>query len=122
MKKIVFIILTSLTISSCTSCFSEKEFIGKYYSQEEGIENYVEILKGGKFTHFYSKGKLTLKHSGTWEKNKNGYCGLEFNEWKNFETKGEKFEILGNRILFINGKYLDHSPDGTSLSSFVKRN
>ena len=28
----------------------------------------MEIQKDGKFTHFYSKGKLTLKHSGTWKK------------------------------------------------------
>jgi hypothetical protein len=119
MKKFYFIILLSLT--SCSSCFSEKEFIGKYYSQKKGIENYVEIKKNGKFTHFYSKGELTLKHSGTWEKNKKGYCYLEFNEWKNFEEKGEKFEILGNQILYLNGKYLDHTPDGGNFSSFLKK-
>lgn len=122
MKKIVLIILISLIISSCSTCLSEKEFNGKYYSQKEGVESYVEIQKDGKFTHFYSKGKLTLKHSGTWKKDKKGYCHLEFNEWKNFEEKGKDFEILGNQILFLNGKYLDHSPDGESLSSFVKRN
>jgi hypothetical protein len=119
MKNLFYIIIFSLTFTGCY-CPSESEFIGKYYSQKEGIENYVEIKKNGNFTHFYSKGQLTLKHSGTWGKSKNGYCFLEFSEWKNFDEKGEKFEIFGNKILFINGKHLDHSPDGETLSSFIK--
>ena len=121
MKSFLYLILVFLTFTSCSICPSENEFIGKYYSQKEGIENYIEIKKNGEFNHFYSKGELILKHSGTWKKSENGYCCLEFNEWKNFEEKGGKFEILGNQILFINGKYLDHSPDGETLSSFVKR-
>lgn len=121
MKSFLYLILVFLTFTSCSICPSENEFIGKYYSQKEGIENYIEIKKNGEFNHFYSKGELILKHSGTWKKSENGYCWLEFNEWKNFKEKGEKFEILGNQILFINGKYLDHSPDGETLSSFVKR-
>ena len=121
MKSFLYLILVFFTFTSCSICPSENEFIGKYYSQKEGIENYIEIKKNGEFNHFYSKGELILKHSGTCKKSENGYCWLEFNEWKNFKEKGEKFEILGNQILFINGKYLDHSPDGETLSSFVKR-
>ncbi|WP_298782641.1 hypothetical protein [uncultured Polaribacter sp.] len=118
---LLYTILIFLIFASCSICPSENEFIGKYYSQKEGIENYIEIQKNGNFNHFYSKGELTLKHSGTWEKSKNGYCYLEFSEWKNFDEKGEKFEILGNQILYINGKYLDHTPDGETLSSFIKK-
>ena len=120
MKNLLYLILVFLTFISCEICPSENEFIGKYYSQKEGIENYIEIKKNGEFTYFYSKGELILKHFGTWEKSKNGYCSLAFNEWKKFDEEGEKFEILGNLILYINGKYLDYSPDGETLSSFVK--
>lgn len=68
-------LLMSLLFTSCMlNC--NKNFIGKYYKQKEGVINYLEIKRNGDFLHYYSEGETVLTHEGKWEKNKEGHFRL----------------------------------------------
>lgn len=115
------IILTGFIIGGCTSC-NEEKLVGKYYKETKiGVENYLEIKENGFFLHYFSNNDTILKHEGKWNLNDKGFCQIEFNGWNNFDDKGINFEKLGNQILFIDGSFLNYSPDGNTLSSFKKR-
>ena len=82
--------------------------------------NYLEFGKNGTFKHYYRKGNTELSHIGRWRENDEGYCYIELNEWKNFNEEGENYQEFGNGILYINGNFLNMSPDGESSYSYKK--
>lgn len=95
--------------------------IGKYYCYNNpGATNSLELLENGDFIHLYKIENRTYLDKGKWERSKKGSCQILLSNWKNYNEVGDKFEDFGNGILFINGAYLDMTPDGNSSTSFKK--
>lgn len=118
---IIGFVLSLLAVSCLNLRSCNKDVIGRYYCyNNEKATNYLDLNKDGTFFHFYKEGDLELSHSGTWQKSDNGYCQIEFSEWNSYNRQGLNFKEYGNGILFINGDYLDISPDGESSTSFIK--
>lgn len=122
-KKVLFISLCCCTV--LYGCLNFRRcsdnVIGKYYcyNYEDAI-NYIELLKDGHFIHVFKQAKNLLMDTGSWELSVNGYCQVLLSNWKNFNEKGEDYDEFGNGILYINGNYLDVTPDGSSSTSFKK--
>jgi hypothetical protein len=114
---ILFIFNSCFDLSSCNSDISGKYFC---YNDKEAI-NFIDINENGTFFHSYKKGTIELISKGTWEKSIDGYCYIELSEWKNFNEEGKKFKEFGNGILYIDGDFLNISPDGESSTSFSKK-
>ncbi len=122
MKKILLISFCSFVLHGCINLNRCNEnIISKYYcyNNKDAI-NYIEFWENGEFIHVFEKGEHKLVDTGKWEFSKNGYCQILLSNWKNFNEKGEDYEEFGNGILFINGTYLDVTPDGPSSNSFEK--
>jgi len=121
-NKYFFLSFSFFLILGCSTC-SNKNLSGKYYKKvDAGTINYIELKINGDFLHYYSNSDTILLHKGRWELDTKGFCIIEFDEWKNFDEKGVNFERYGNNIFYVNGNYLNHSPDGNDLSSFKKGN
>lgn len=123
-RKILILLLaiTALTFQSCLNLRTCNEDIAHRYVCENNSNaiNYIDINSNGTFIHTYEEGDVKLTNSGTWEKNKDGYCYLELSDWKTYNEKGLNYEDYNNGILYINGDYLDMSPDGDSSTSFIR--
>ena len=105
-----------LDLRSC-----DKDLSGKYYcNHDENSINYLELKKNGTFYHYYKNENVELSNEGSWKKSNDGYCKIELKDWKNFNEKGGAYEEFMLGLLFINGNYLDISPDGESSTSFKK--
>lgn len=123
-KRLFFAFLFVLiTLCSCLDLHDcESDIAGTYYCyNDKKAVNYLKLSKNGTFYHFYHKGKTKLVSEGTWKKNTDGYCSIALSEWKNFNERGENFELYGNGILYLNDGVLNMSPDGKSSTSFVKK-
>ncbi|MFI2744350.1 hypothetical protein ACG2LH_16565 [Zhouia sp. PK063] len=121
-KLLIFFLLSLVLSQSCLDLSScNKDLKGKYYcNREEGSINYLELKQNGKYYHYYKNGKVELFNEGYWQKSKDGYCVIELEGWKNFNEKGVNYKDFIESILFVNGNYLDVSPDGESSSSFKR--
>lgn len=114
------ILLFSLFLKSCflNNCPDQIK-IGKYYSrQDTTVVNYLELKPNGSFVHYYKEGKKELKHSGKWKRSKDDDCIIQFIDWRDFNKKGLKYRDLALGMLYINGDYLDDTPDGETNTSF----
>ena len=122
LKNFIIVFISILLFQSCLDLRTcSRDLSGKYICKNNPKAiNYLEIKDDGTFLHYYKNGTIVLTDKGTWVKSNDGYCEIEFSEWKNFNEFGEKFETFGNGILWINDKYLDISPDGNSSPSFEK--
>ena len=120
--KIVSLIISSLILNSCLNLRScPEEISGKFVCKNNpSAENYLLLNKDGTFEHFYKEDSITLKQNGTWKRSNDGYCKIELSEWNSYNENGADFEKFGNGLFWINGKYLDMTPDGNSRSSFEK--
>ena len=113
---IPFVLISCLNLRSCP-----EEIFGKFICyNNSNAENYLFINKDGTFHHYYKEDDLVLEQRGTWKRSNDGYCKIEFNQWNNYNEKGSDFQELKNGLFWINGKYLDNTPDGNDHSSFVK--
>jgi len=113
---IPLILLSCLNLRSCPD-----EISGKFICKNNpSAENYLLLNIDGTFEHYYKEEDIVLTQNGTWKRSNDGYCKLEFSEWNNYNEKGTDFEEFGNGLFWVNGKYLDMSPDGDSSSSFEK--
>ena len=112
---------TALIFQSCLNLRPcNEDFAHRYICENNSMAiNYLHINPDGTFVHTYQEGDIMLTNSGTWEKNKDGYCYIELSDWKSYNEKGLNYEEYNNGILFINGDYLDMSPDGESSTSFI---
>lgn len=119
----ILIFFFSLTMQSCLDLRScDKELSEKYYcNHEKDSVNYLELKKNGTYYHYYKKGEVELANEGSWTKSNDGYCKIELKGWKNFNEKGVDYENFMLGLLFVNGDYLDISPDGESSTSFKKK-
>ena len=120
--KIVLLIIIPLILLSCLNLRSCPEKIsGKFICENNpSAENYLLLNIDGTFEHYYKEEDIVLTQNGTWKRSNDGYCKLEFSEWNNYNEKGIDFEELRNGLFWINGEYLDMSPDGDSSTSFEK--
>lgn len=106
--------LSSCNFSSCPS----KVDLGKYHCyKNKNAVNYLELMPNGKFYHYYKNADVELENWGKWNKRKDE-CVIELENWKNFNEKGEDYEDFPLALLFINGSYLDETPDGDANTSF----
>lgn len=121
--RIFLFIIVSFIFKGCIDLRPcAKSIEGKYYcDRNDKAINFLEIRDDGTFLHYYKEKDIELFHNGTWKRNSDGYCLIELNEWKNYNQEGKNYREFGNGILFINGDYLDISPDGESSSSFKKK-
>tara|TARA_B100001765_G_scaffold46201_1_gene26758 strand:+ start:54 stop:461 length:408 start_codon:yes stop_codon:yes gene_type:complete len=124
-KYLPYIVFSIILYFSSTSCFflrdCSNDVYGKYVLiNNPEAENYLILRRNGTFEHFYSEQNIVLKNEGNWKKSNDGYCVLEFDEWKDYNEKGMNYEEYGNYVLWINGDYLDITPDGTSPNSFKR--
>lgn len=107
------------------SCFElrtcSENLSGKYICENnKNAENYLQLNDDGTFLHYYKENDRIFEDKGTWQKSDNGQCEIELSNWKNFNELGKNFNNFANGILWINGDYLDHGPDGESSTSFKK--
>lgn len=121
MKKVISLFLV-LSLNSCLDLRNcNSNISGKYIcSNIPNSTNFININANGTFLHYYKESNIVLVSRGTWQKSTKGFCNIELSEWKNFNEYGKNFEEFGNGVLYINGLYLDISPDGSSSSSFLK--
>lgn len=123
-KIFIFFLLLPFIFCSCINLRScDSDISGRYICyNDEKATNFLDLNKNGTFFHYYKKDSIESFSKGTWEKSSDGDCRIDFSEWKNFNEDGKQYRVFGNGILFINGNYLDISPDGNSSSSFLKQN
>lgn len=120
-KSILFLIITTLLLVSCWNRSCNWELSGRYYCYNiKNSKSYIDLHKDGTFQHYFKIEDIELSHIGTWEKTEDGYCKIKLSEWNTYNRDGLDFIEMGNGILYINGDYLDMSPDGQSSSSFQK--
>jgi len=121
-KILIIVFFLSLVMQNCLNLRScEKNIYGKYYCKNDNKAlNYLELKKDHSYFHYYKKDSIELYNTGHWNKIDDGYCKIELENWKNFNEAGPNYEEFLSAILFINGKYLDLSPDGESSTSFIK--
>lgn len=114
-------VISALIFQSCLNLQPCSQNITHRYICKNNSEavNYLDINTDGTFVHTYLEGDVILTNHVTWQKNKEGHCYIELSEWKSYNEKGLNYEDYDNGILFINGDYLDMSPDGESSTSFV---
>lgn len=115
-------ILSLILFQSCLDLRTCSENLsGKYICENnKKAENYLLLNENGTFLHYYKQNDKTFEDKGIWKKSKNGYCEIEFSNWKNFNELGENYHDFANGILWISGDYLDNGPDGESSTSFKK--
>lgn len=114
---LVFVLL----FSNCVDTNNCNPVSGKYFCfNDKKAINFIVINENKTFFHYYKKGTIELTSKGTWKKSTNGYCYIELSEWKNFNEEGKEFKEFGNGILYIDGSFLNISPDGESSASFSK--
>ena len=120
-KTTLFISFFSLVFQGCLDLRScNKDISGKYYSKgDDGTVNFLDINENGTYYHFYKKNDIELINKDTWEKSDDGYCKIKLKNWKNFNEMGAYQEFIFD-FLYINGDYLDVTPDGTSSTSFKR--
>lgn len=125
MKKIMLIVTLTLIfiLEGCISfggCHDDIE--GRYFSERksENVINFLDLNKDGAYYHYYKEGSIEVYGSGKWKKVDDPYCKIRLDNWKNFNIKGLDFESLPGTLLYINGEYLDRTPDGNDLDSFKK--
>jgi hypothetical protein len=95
--------------------------VGRYNCNRGNIVNYLNLYENGTFYHFFQEDSIKLENSGKWDViEDNGYHVIEFENWNDYNEKGTGYEEHSRGLLFINGKYLDVSPDGNDFDSFVK--
>lgn len=105
-----------LDLSECPEAVT-----GKYVCHNDtNATNYLELNVDGSFLHYYSKGNKIITDKGNWNRSENGFCQIEFSNWKSFNELGLDFQNSGNGILFVKGESLDVGPDGESSTSFKK--
>ena len=104
------------------SCIPDKkEMAGRYDCNRGNIINYLDLNENGTFYHFFQQDSIKLESRGKWDVvNDNGYHVVEFDNWKDFNEKGIEFKEYSRGLLFINGKYLDVTPDGDDYDSFIR--
>jgi hypothetical protein len=118
-----FLGLLILTLNNGCLDLSEcpEEVTGKYVcNNDPNATNYLELNKDGSFLHYYRIGDKIITDTGNWNRSENGYCEIEFSNWKTFNESGLDFEKYARGILFVKGKSLDITPDGESSASFTK--
>lgn len=81
--------------------------------------NYLILNENGNYYHYYKENGVEKSSSGTWEKVDDPYCKIRLTNWENYNEKGLSYNVRGS-IFYINGDYLDTSPDGEDLDSFKK--
>lgn len=81
--------------------------------------NYLILNEDGSYYHYYNENGVALSSSGEWKKIDDPYCKISVTNWENYNEKGLNYEVFGS-IFYINGDYLDRTPDGESLESFKK--
>jgi hypothetical protein len=113
---LLIIFQSCLDLRTCS-----ENLTGKYICENnQKAENYLLINDDGTFLHYYKENGKTFEDKGTWKKSDNGYCEIEFSNWKNFNELGENYVQFGNGILWISGENLDIGPDGESSTSFKR--
>ena len=117
------IICICFLADSCVSLRScDSDLSGRYYcNNDNNAVNYLDINKDGTYLHFFKKESIELTSKGTWKKVDDSYCKIELEDWRDYNVNGENYEDYILALLFINGGYLDISPDGDSSNSFKKR-
>ena len=119
MKTFLNLLLLFFVTISCLP--KREEMVGRYYCNRENIVNYLDLHENGTFYHFFQEDSITLENSGKWNViEDNGYHVIEFENWNDYNEKGTGYEEHSRGLLFINGKYLDVTPDGDGYDSFVR--
>lgn len=105
-----------------TSCLPDKkDMVGRYNCNRGNIVNYLNLYENGTFYHFFQEDSIKLENSGKWDViEDNGYHVIEFENWNDYNEKGTGYEDHRRGLLFINGKYLDVTPDGDDYDSFIR--
>lgn len=121
--KIVQILILILIVSILEGCFRKcnyESIIGEYFIEEEkGVIHSLVLNSDDTFLHFYKKGQTELSSSGNWEWYN---CQIRLNEWHSYGKFDESCPgICINTTLFVQGKYLNFTPDGNSRNSFIKK-
>lgn len=114
---ICYLFFLGIVLNSCTFC---GDFYGKYVNIDGNSKKVIEIKKDRSYIYTFTSGDTILKHEGEYEVDSSS-CILDFKEWKNFNNRGENLDLFSNHILFISDDYLNDSPDGTSRTSFKKK-
>lgn len=123
-KNFKFILLYFSLLLSLNSCISFRgcndDIIGKYYVVKKGeFINYLILKEDGNYYHYYKENGIELSSSGKWKKIDDPYCKISVSNWENYNEKGLEYETFGS-IFYINGNYLDRTPDGENWESFKK--
>lgn len=113
---LVFLLNSCLSLRTC-----HDNIEGRYYieNKNNGI-NYLDIFKNGTYSHHIKKDGKQISSSGNWEIIDDPYCKIRLFKWENYNEKGLSYEKRKSTILYINGNYLDTTPDGNDLDSFKK--
>jgi len=121
MMKYYYLIGLFFFLLSCSfiDCYSDLE--GKYINTRDPKSiNYLLINKNGTYFHYYKKDTLELTCKGTWEKSEDASCGIEFDDFEDYNELGSGFKKYGSYFLIIDGKYLNNGFDGENEFSFLK--
>lgn len=118
MKCYLYFIFTVVLMQACGIKSCDFLFCRYYNNSDDKAINYLDIKDNGTYLHYYKKNSIEFSQEGTWKKAKDENCIIEFKNWKSYNERGKNYEDYEVYLLFINGHYLDNSPDGNSSSSF----
>ena len=119
----LIILLIIITISCVNIRNCSKNVIGRYFSEKNNlnITSYLDLKSDGTYYHYYKENGNELMSSGHWKKVEDPYCKIEFFNWENYNEDGLDFLKLNGYILYINGNFLDTTPDGNDIDSYKKK-
>ncbi|WP_291276156.1 hypothetical protein [Flavobacterium sp.] len=78
------------------------------------------IYNDGTYYHYFKNDTIELTCKGTWEKAKDVYCGIELDNFENYNELGSNYEEFGSYFLLKDGEYLNNGLDGNNEYSFIK--
>ncbi|MDD3014657.1 MAG: hypothetical protein PHC34_13230 [Candidatus Gastranaerophilales bacterium] len=119
MKKYIVLTLLILFAQACKSK-RYKEITGRYYKVSSNL-NYLDINENGTYFHYYKNDSLELSQEGLWKISQHENSVIELSNWKNYNELGKDYEDYNMYLLFINGNFLNVTPDGNAASSFEKK-
>lgn len=115
---LLFIVLgySCLDLRTCP-----ENIFGKYYcNNSPDAINSLMLHEDGTYLHVYQQDDVILTCNGEWKRTDKSGCVIELTDWKSFNEDGEEYKEFMRGLLFLNGDYLDISPDGESATSFKK--
>ena len=119
-KFLISIVVVSIIFNSCSYKICNIS-LGRYINKnDQSVINYIDLAKDGTYVHYYRKDTVVLSQDGYWKKSKEDNCIIELENWKSFNEGGEKYEVYGIYLLYLQGDYLNNGPDGNTSTSFKK--